>query len=89
MKEKTSGSLNFQIIEGAFFAVIGVFIIVVSSGMNPYGSWSLAPGLFPLIMGVILLVLAISLIFQAVRRLIGSELQFQWHLRSYMSGFFR
>ncbi|MDD2334427.1 MAG: tripartite tricarboxylate transporter TctB family protein [Mesotoga sp.] len=67
MKEKTSGSLNFQILEGAFFAVIAVFIIVVSAGMNPYGSWSLAPGLFPLIMGVILLVLAISLIFQAVR----------------------
>jgi putative tricarboxylic transport membrane protein len=67
MKEKASGSLNFQIIEGVFFAMIAVFIIAVSAGMNPYGSWSLAPGLFPLIMGVILLVLAISLIFQAVR----------------------
>ncbi|KUK93170.1 MAG: Uncharacterized protein XE05_1132 [Thermotogales bacterium 46_20] len=66
MKEKTSRRVNPQKIEGVFLSVIAVFVIVVSAGMNPYGSWSLAPGLFPLIMGIILLALAISLIFQGV-----------------------
>lgn len=35
--------------------------------MNPYGSWALAPGLFPIVMGVIILALSVSLIIQAIK----------------------
>ena len=52
MKEKDVMAVQFPDNRRSLFAVIAIFIIVVSAGMNPYGSWSLAPGLFPLIMGV-------------------------------------
>lgn len=67
MKQSRGKGFNVQIVEGSIFAGLAIFIIAIASGMNPYGSWALAPGLFPIVMGVIILALSVSLIIQAIK----------------------
>jgi len=68
MRRRQNAGFNSQVVEGIVFAVISIFVITIASGMNPYRSWALAPGLFPIIVGAIILVLSVSLIIQGLRK---------------------
>lgn len=57
-----------QMIEGVFFLVLAIIIAVMSLQLNTFGSWALAPGLFPLIMSVILAILGSSLTYEGIKK---------------------
>jgi len=68
MKKNREFRLNGEIIESIIFSVLGIFIMISALNMNTYGSWALAPGLFPLIISIILLLLSLSLFIQGIKK---------------------
>lgn len=61
--------INGEIIEGILLAALAIAIMIVSLNMNSFGSWALSPGLVPLIMGVILLILSMTLVYKGLNKL--------------------
>lgn len=68
MKSKNR-KINGEIIEGTLLAALAIAIMIVSLNMNSFGSWALSPGLVPLIMGVILLTLSMTLVYKGLKKL--------------------
>jgi hypothetical protein len=68
MKKSSRFRLNGEIIESIIFTILGLFIMISALNMNTYGSWALAPGLFPLIISILLLLLSLSLFLQGVKK---------------------
>ena len=60
--------INGNMLEGLMFLAVSIVIMVMSLQMNTYGSWALAPGLFPLIASVFLAVLSSALIYEGIRK---------------------
>ncbi|MCS7233330.1 MAG: tripartite tricarboxylate transporter TctB family protein [Synergistetes bacterium] len=48
--------------EGVLFLIISLFIIYHALSLHSFGEWALSPGLFPLILGVVLLILSVFLL---------------------------
>lgn len=65
--------VNGQTIEGLLFLILAIVVAVMSLQLNTFGSWALAPGLFPLITSVLLAVLASSLLYEGIKK--GKEKQ--------------
>lgn len=61
--------INGEIIEGLLLAVLAIAIMLLSLNMNTFGSWALSPGLVPIIMGAILLVLSMVLIYKGWKKI--------------------
>ena len=68
MKNDRGFRLNGEIIESIIFSILGIYIMITALNMNTYGSWALAPGLFPLIISIILLALSLSLLIQGIKK---------------------
>lgn len=68
MKNSRGFRLNGEIIESIIFSILGIYIMITALNMNTYGSWALAPGLFPLIIAIILLLLSVSLLIQGIKK---------------------
>jgi len=61
---------RFQaVIESTCLVVVGVVVVIMSLSMGSYGNWSLSPGLFPFIMGCLLILLSAIMFFQEIRKL--------------------
>lgn len=66
-KARISVFENSTLLEGMFFIVLSVVLIVLSLAMFDGDNWMIAPGLFPLVLSCILLLLGVLLIVSGLR----------------------
>ncbi len=66
-KARVSVFENQTLLEGLFFIVLSVALIVLSVSMSEGHNWMMSPGLFPLIMSCLLLFLGFLLVVSELR----------------------
>lgn len=57
------------IVESSCLLVVGFVVVIMSLSMGGYGNWTLSPGLFPFVMGCILILLSSILLYQEIQKL--------------------
>lgn len=58
-----------NIIESSCLLIFGFFVIVLSSQLDSSGELSLSPGLFPIMLGFCIVILAIVLLLRAIKKM--------------------